>query len=89
MSEDIVWYNSIKQGIIMPAKRDTYKYNFKVGPKIVHTGVTNDLRRRESEHQQYRGWNKGHIKQVGYATTRDGALIWEREQARKGKPTER
>ncbi len=28
-------------------KRDTYKYEFKRGNKILHGGITNDLERRE------------------------------------------
>ena len=32
--------------------RDTYKYHFKVDNKTVHTGITNDLGRRELEHQR-------------------------------------
>ena len=32
--------------------RDTYKYHFKRGNKILHTGITNDLDRREGEHQR-------------------------------------
>ena len=32
------------------AKRDTYKYEFKIGNKIVHKGITDDLPRREGEH---------------------------------------
>ena len=31
-------------------KRDTFKYHFKVGNKIVHGGITNNLDRREQEH---------------------------------------
>ena len=49
----------------MLTKRDTYKYHFKKGPKIVHTGITNDLDRREAEHQNKPGWSKGHINKVG------------------------
>ncbi len=70
----------------MASDRDTYKYNLKEGNKIVHTGITNDLERRESEHQQKYG-NSVHIKQVGNITTREGALQWEEEQREKGKPT--
>lgn len=66
--------------------RKTYKYHFKQGKKIVHTGITDDLDRRENEHQQTFG-ESGHIKQVGRATTRDAALKWESEQAKRGKPT--
>lgn len=31
----------------MAEPHDTYKYQFKVGNKIVHGGITNDLARRE------------------------------------------
>ena len=53
----------------MTKERDTYKYQFKVGNKIVHGGITNDLDRREAEHTQT--WPKGHIKQVGRADDRE------------------
>jgi len=59
----------------MGKKRDTYTYDYKVGNKIVHSGITNDLERREAEHQQR--WPKGHIKKVGAAKTEEGALAWE------------
>lgn len=68
--------------------RDTYKYHFKVGNKIIHTGITNDLDRREREHQNNLN-KRGHIKQVGRATTKDAALNWESEQADRGLPTRR
>ncbi len=70
----------------MTNDRDTYKYHLKKGNKIVHTGITNDLNRRESEHKQNYGSNV-HIKQVGNRTTRQGALNWEAEQRSNGKPT--
>ncbi len=59
------------------SNRDTYKYHLKIGNKIVHRGITDDLDRREEEHQQK--WPSGHIKQVGRRTTRDAALEWERD----------
>ena len=71
----------------MPNPRDTYKYEFKIGNKVVHSGITNDLDRREREHQNRPAWGRGHIRQVGRCTTRDGALQWEDEQRQKGKPT--
>ncbi len=58
--------------------RDTYKYQFKVGNKIVHGGITTDLDRREAEHQQK--WPKGHIKPVGRRTTEDAARKWEKDK---------
>ena len=60
------------------AKYNTYRYVFKVGNKIVHGGVTNDLERRETEHQQK--WSKGHIKQVGHRTTEEAARNWEKDK---------
>lgn len=60
------------------AKRDTYKYHFKVGHKIKHGGITDDLERREQEHQEK--WPKGHIKQVGPKTTEEAARKWEEQE---------
>ncbi len=62
----------------MGKPRDHSKYQFKVGNKIVHGGITKDLDRREAEHQQK--WPNGHIKQVGIKTTEDGARQWEKEK---------
>ena len=70
----------------MPTNRIIYKYHFKKGNKIVHTGITNDIDRREAEHQSESGYSKGHIKQVGFRTTREAALTWEQEQKKQGKP---
>ena len=64
----------------MAESRDTFKYYFKIGNKIVHGGITKDLKRREQEHQQHRGWRKGHIKQVGRRTTEEAARQWEKEK---------
>lgn len=69
------------------SNRNTYKYYFKDKNRIVHVGVTNDLDRRENEHQRISGLPNGHIVQVGRRTTRDAALAWEDEQRKKGKPT--
>jgi len=55
--------------------RNTYKYDFKVRQKIVHSGITKDLEKREVEHQQK--WSKGHIVQVGNKTTEEAARTWE------------
>lgn len=56
--------------------RDTYKYQFKVGNKVVHRGITHDLERREQEHKQ--SSSKGHIRQVGRRTTRQAADRWKK-----------
>ena len=70
----------------MPTKQTTYKHHSMKGPKIVHTGITNDLDRREAEHQSKPGWRKGHIKQAGHRTTSKAPFKWEREQDTQGKP---
>ena len=67
---------------------DTYKYHFKVGNKIVHGGITNDLDRREGEHKNSNkttksngksyDWSKGHIVKVGNKVSRNSGLRWER-----------
>jgi len=62
----------------MRKKRDTYKYYFKVGNKIVHGGITTDLERREQEHQEK--WPKGHILQVGRRTTEEAGREWEKDK---------
>ena len=63
------------------AKRDTYKYHLKQGNKIIQSGITNDLDRRETEHQREHG-DSVHVKKVGNRTTRDGAKDWEKQQKR-------
>lgn len=59
----------------MGRPRTWHKYHFKIGNKIKHGGITQDLERREQEHQQQ--WPKGHIRKVGRATTEDAARKWE------------
>lgn len=61
----------------MSTPRNTYKYHFKVGHKVIHRGITIDLERREGEHQ--REYPTGHIKQVGRRSTREAAQKWEKE----------
>ena len=69
--------------------RTTYKYHFKLRNKIVHTGITKDIDRREAEHRRESGWEKGHIFQVGVRTTLAAARDWESEQRKNGKRTGR
>lgn len=66
------------------AKRDTYKYHLKRGNTILRSGITNDLDRREGEHQRKYG-NDVHLQKVGKASTKDGAKEWENQQ-KKGTP---
>ena len=65
----------------MVTKRDTYKYQFKIGGRIIHRGITNDLDRREQEHQQK--WPNGHITPVGRRTTEEAARKWEDEGGKR------
>lgn len=58
--------------------RDTYKYVFKEGKRIVHGGITKDLKRRESQHKQEHP--RGKIKQAGHRTTEGAARKWEKEK---------
>ena len=60
----------------MYSKRDTNKYYFKVGNKIVYGGITNNLERRETEHKQK--WSNVHIYKVGNKTTEEAARKWEK-----------
>ena len=66
------------------ANRDTYKYHFKDGNKVIHRGITDDLERREQEHLQHFG--RGHLKPIGRRTTRDAALNWERDGGKGVQP---
>ena len=68
-----------------PGKRDTTRYHFKKGNKIVHTGITNNPKRREAEHQEK--VTGGRLVKQGPKVTRKSAEKWEREQTRRGKPT--
>ena len=65
--------------------RGTHRYHYMIGNKISHTGITGDLARREAEHQAKRPG--GRIKQQGPRVTRGSAKRWEREQAKRGRPT--
>lgn len=70
----------------MPTYRDTYQYYFKMGNKIVHVGITYNPEISEAELKQRPGLSKGHIKEIGFRTTRENAVAWLREQTRQGKP---
>ncbi len=73
------------RGVPIEPKRDTYKYHLKRGNKVIRSGITNNLDRREREHQRDLG-DDVHIQQVGRRTTREGAKEWEKKQ-RRGTPS--
>ena len=70
----------------MATSRTIYQYHFKLGNKIVHTGITKDLDRRGGTSPSRRVGARPH-QQVGSRTTREAALRWEEEQRNQGKPT--
>lgn len=61
------------------AKRNWYTYQFKVVNKIEHEGITQDLTRREKDHQRDIDPN-GHLTIIGRAKTERGARDWEKER---------
>lgn len=61
-------------------KRDTYTYEFRVGRRVVHRGITNNPERREREHRE--NFPTGRLVVIGRAKTRAGAERWERQQTR-------
>lgn len=68
----------------MSNPRDTYKYQFfGSDDKIKHSGITDDLERRESELRHKYG--PGHIKKVGRKTTREAARKWEEDRPTAGR----
>ncbi len=62
----------------MVKPRCWYTYEFKIGHKVVHGGITTNPERREKEHQDNID-PKGHLKIVGKGKTEDGARKWEQE----------
>lgn len=62
-------------------EKDTYKYHLKKGRGVLHRGITDDMTRREVEHQ--RDYPGSRIQQVGRRTTRKAALKWEREGGKR------
>jgi hypothetical protein len=59
----------------MAIKRSYIGYDFMVGTKIAHSGITSDPGRREGEHQQR--WPSGYLKVVTGPMTEEGAREWE------------
>lgn len=65
----------------MGKPRDTYKYHLIKDRKVVHRGITDDLERREREHQQE--YPESRTKQIGRRTTREKALEWEHKGGKR------
>lgn len=57
-------------------EKNTYKYQLKIGKKVILRSIAYDLNRREAEHQdEFPG---SRVEQIGRKTTRKAALKWER-----------
>ena len=65
----------------MSKERDTYKYQVKIGKKIVHRGVTKNLDRRAAQHKASRP--NSHVVQIGRRTTQERASEWVRHGGKK------
>jgi hypothetical protein len=59
-------------------KRDTYRYILKNGNSIEYIGITNDPKRRETEHNKDKCFGKMEI--IGPAVSRESAENWETER---------
>ena len=55
--------------------RTWYRYQQMMGRKVVHCGITQNLKERERETQQK--WPGSHLMQVGHKTTKEAAQAWE------------
>jgi len=62
----------------MGKPRNWYTYKFIEDGKVKHGGRTRNLAEREKKHQEK--WPRGHIKKMGRAKTKDGAIRWEKKQ---------
>ena len=56
--------------------RNTSEYHLKRGRRVVHRGITNNLERREDQHQKR--FPGAQTKQVGRRTISAAAIKWER-----------
>ena len=63
----------------MAQDRDTSKYVLRQGNKIVYVGITNDLDRRTTEHEN-EGMKFTAVDKIGRQTTREAAEKWETDR---------
>jgi len=62
-------------------EKNTYKYQLKIGRKVILRSITYDLNRREAEYQ--REFPGSRIEQIGRKTTHEAALKWERHGGKR------
>lgn len=63
-------------GGVMSKPRPYKKYDVIVNGKIIHSGITKDLKRRAEEHKNK--WHRAQIRQVGGSVTEESAKEWEK-----------
>lgn len=66
---------------IRGTQRSWYRYDFKVGSAVRYSGITQDPKRRESEHRQL--WPTGRIVIVGAPVSARAAREWETVHERR------
>jgi len=59
-------------------KRNCNKYVLKDGHKIVYVGITNNIDRRQFEHESSKNFT--HLMKVGRACSEESAKKWERQK---------
>jgi len=65
----------------MPSNRTVYRYHFKVGDEIAHSGITHNPEYSEMMHRKHVN-RRGEFQQVGFRTTPENAKAWEAEERR-------
>ncbi|MBY0293512.1 MAG: GIY-YIG nuclease family protein [Alphaproteobacteria bacterium] len=78
MSVLISLLHSQDYSCLASSSRESYNYELKRGLTVVYRGQTNNLQRRESEHLRD-GKVFTHMKKIGKAKTRAGALKLEKK----------
>lgn len=73
--------------VTVHAAMNIHRCHFKLGNKIVHTGITPDPHSLEAKLRRRPGWGAGRIKTLGAPVTRDDAVEWQHEQRARGRPT--
>ncbi len=68
----------------MPKPRNYYRYDYRVGGKIRHSGITKKPDQREQQHQTR--WPGGHLSVVGPAVTEETAREWEKTKRKSITP---
>ncbi len=68
----------------MPKPRNYYRYNYRIGRKIRHSGITKNPEQREQQHRVR--WPGGNLSVVGPAVTEETARKWEESKPKSITP---